>query len=834
MMDWKTQLAAIGDDYLIGLANKGIVNRAYKDKGEVTAEILSIGEEASVKVGEETVTVRIPLGDSRCTCPSRSICRHVILGILTLKERCGQTEAPTGEDPDPGQQSPSAPIHTGATKVETVPAAETAIPACAERTAAKAVSVSETATPARAESTESKAAPAAASALAQAMEAPAPAAASAPAQTAEILAPSSEAETLTEKNPVESESQKPDLAQALAREIAAYPVAALRKAMGTRNFQTFLKQLKAGGKARISRTSVTTVQLPGDTYRVTLISPLEYSSCTCHKKELCAHKAEALLWCKLQDGSITEEELTGELLETPEFQIDRIREAAEQMKDFLLELLDTGLPRTSPDILNNLERLALVAHQAALANFEGYLRSLQDSYQRYLKRVASFQTRDLLSQLTRLYRRVCLILETQSAGEIAKLAGEFRAEYLEAGSLDLRGVATRDFESQSGYAGKTVYFLEENTQEWYTYTMARPVFYDTKGKRRNPGKAQAPWGLEMSLEEMTQIAFHLTAAKCDMRGRLSSSQDSRAEIKPVKESLRFQDTRWYYQDFQKLFQERIRRKDSWLLEQEDSMQEEQVLVFLQPAACQKANFDDKAQKLFMPLYDGDGREVTVEITYSKKEDWGIRYLERIHPKNPPCFFGRIYLRDGKIRMYPIAVFDPSKEGLQYDPDKGAWKRLIDPDRWLARGKQEKPGKLGKPSNPSNPGNPGNPSNLEGPADPDRVGTFRVLSEFLEEVLMTLEITLQSGFDAPTDAVLEEMGRMSALAGQYGMSYLERSLGDLCDQLKQRRHSVRRDSAEKRDAPARILCGLMEYVYLCREKTAYDNAAESYRTREEKV
>lgn len=801
MMDWKTQLAAIGDDYLIGLANKGIVNRAYKDKGEVTAEILTLGEEASVKVGEETVTVRIPLGDSRCTCPSRSICRHVILGILTLKERCGQMEAPAVEDPDPGQQSPSAPAREESTEDKAAPAEAPAAQAHAEANAAKA----------------------------------GPVAASAPAQPLEILAPSPEAEAPSE--PDASESQKPDMAQALAREIAAYPVAALRKAMGTRNFQTFLKQLKAGGKARISRTSVTTVQLPGDTYRVTLISPLEYSSCTCHKKELCAHKAEALLWCKLQDGSITEEELTGELLETPEFQIDRIREAAEQMKDFLLELLDTGLPRTSPDILNNLERLALMAHQAALANFEGYFRSLQDSYQRYLKRVASFQTRDLLSQLTRLYRRVCLLLETQSAGEIAKLAGEFRADYLEAGSLDLRGVAARDFESQSGYAGKTVYFLEENTQEWYTYTMARPVFYDTKGKRRNPGKAQAPWGLEMSLEEMSQIAFHLTAAKCDMRRRLSSSQESRAEIKPVKGSLRFQDTQWYYRDFQKLFQERIRRMDSWLLEQEDSMREEQVLVFLQPAACQKANFDDKAQKLFMPLYDGDGREVTVEITYSKKEDWGIRYLERIHPKNPPCFFGKIYLRDGKVRMYPIEVFDLSKEGFHYNPDEGAWKRWIDPDRWLARGKQEKPGKPGNPSNPGNPGNsggPSHPSNPEGAADTDRVGTCRVLLEFLEEVLMTLEITLQSGFDAPTDAVLEEMGRMSALAGQYGMSYLERSLSDLCDQLKQRRHSVRRESAEKRDAPARILCGLMEYVYLCREKTAYDNAAESYRTREEKV
>ena len=45
------------DDYLIGLSNKGIVKRAYKDKGEVAAQVQSTGEEASVAVGEETVTL---------------------------------------------------------------------------------------------------------------------------------------------------------------------------------------------------------------------------------------------------------------------------------------------------------------------------------------------------------------------------------------------------------------------------------------------------------------------------------------------------------------------------------------------------------------------------------------------------------------------------------------------------------------------------------------------------------------------------------------------------------------------------------------------------------
>ena len=37
-MDWKDRLEDIDDDYLVGLSNKGIVKRAYKDKEEVAAK----------------------------------------------------------------------------------------------------------------------------------------------------------------------------------------------------------------------------------------------------------------------------------------------------------------------------------------------------------------------------------------------------------------------------------------------------------------------------------------------------------------------------------------------------------------------------------------------------------------------------------------------------------------------------------------------------------------------------------------------------------------------------------------------------------------------------
>ncbi len=86
MDGWKALLDETDDDYLIGISNKGIVKRAYKDKTEGDYQVLSFGEEAEVSAGGEIVHIKVPLGESTCSCPSRTICRHVVLGILALKE----------------------------------------------------------------------------------------------------------------------------------------------------------------------------------------------------------------------------------------------------------------------------------------------------------------------------------------------------------------------------------------------------------------------------------------------------------------------------------------------------------------------------------------------------------------------------------------------------------------------------------------------------------------------------------------------------------------------------------------------------------------------------
>lgn len=90
----RTALAAADDDYLIGLSNKGTVNRAKKDLANLTPTAEGAGQMVVVTMGGETVMLTAPLGKSMCSCPSSAMCRHRIGAMLWLREQAGTAEPP--------------------------------------------------------------------------------------------------------------------------------------------------------------------------------------------------------------------------------------------------------------------------------------------------------------------------------------------------------------------------------------------------------------------------------------------------------------------------------------------------------------------------------------------------------------------------------------------------------------------------------------------------------------------------------------------------------------------------------------------------------------------
>lgn len=679
-MNWKEILDAADDDYLVGISNKGILKRAYKDQEE-SGESISVDfsentETLRMMVGGEQVTLSYPLADSKCTCPSRSICRHVMLGILLAKRQVGDL---------------------------------------------------------REETAESK-------------------------------------EQETEIAPIQQENNE-SLVQA---ELKAYPLKPLLKALGMKGLRTLIGRMQTNEKPQIQYASVVTVKLPEQEMVVKLLSPLEYSACTCHKKELCAHKAEAILWYQWLEQVITLEQLMEENRQESEYDREQIGVAAGQLKAYLEELFGMGLCRTSMDVINTLERLAILAHNAKLPRQESRLRALSDSYGKYLRRSTGFSPQNALGQISRLYQDATSLLQVQEDSQVNELAGEFRAEYKPIGDLDLVGITWEHFVSQSGYEGETVYFLEEKKKQVYTYTNARPTFYDGKKRSGYNGKAQSPWGLNVPIEGMANLKIHLHLAKADESGKLSSSQETRGEILGSRYLEQELLAGRYYEDFGLMFREQIKKE-----------QRGECLVFVKPAHVGKACFDEVGQVLYMPMWDENGRKITIEVPYSQKEDATIRYLERFKDGRNTCFLGRLYLKGSKLYLYPLDLY--TKRQIPWLEEKETIEQTE---------KEETSEEI-----------------------------YECIAEKLRETQNILQDLFQVGITIVQDSMLERIQELAEWTKECGMSYLSEQIHKLFIELESQKHRINKE--ETFSGIIEIYMGLCEYVRTGNKKVMLDQAENYY-------
>lgn len=859
-MDWRQSLAGVDEDYLVGISNKGIVKRAYKDmeaEGDgVRAAAAGLdwnAPELTVQAAGETVTIRFPLGESRCSCPSRSICRHVVMAILLARQAAGDGGNGEAETEGSGREIgiseedvvtgrvPGAPENQG-------PAGEadqgkTDCGKADQGKASQGKAVHSEAGQRKASQGKGADSEADQGKASQGKGAHSEAEQGKASQGKGVHSEAGQGEKAHGKADHREGDREPDstgaapagedsghsvgsLGQQVWQEILARPRKPLFRALGNKGLRRLAAAMEAGNLPRVERGTVVHVGLPGQDMAVKLLSPLEYSTCTCHRKELCSHKAEAILWCQYLEHQLTAEELAGELEQEPSFDLQELGNTAVQVKDCLEHLLETGLARSGTEQAQELERLAILCHNAGLPGWEGDIRALAEGYEKYLRRAAGQTMEKLAGQLQRLYGKTlqlrdlaerALAREEQASSRkkasasdekgsilsrIQALAGEFRSEYLPAGDLELTGITMEHFVTDSGYEGDTVYFLDRSAGTWYTYTNARPTFYEGKRRSGYQEKAPAPWGLSLSLEGLAGVQLLLRGARSDAGGRLSSSQESRGEILGKSELTVEKLAGWYYRDYDRLFEERI-----------PGPGEKAVpgLVFVQTAGFEKGVFNEITQKLELPIWDREGRRVMVELPYTKREEASIRYLERLKRKQQPCFLGRVYLEGSQIRLYPVDVLE--RRELEETEDEVLAEK----------------GSRGKTYSPKS--GPGGESRAEGAEEtPEGDAQYRrrqacqALQNYLEEVSWLLQEIYQVGGSTVQESTLEAMGRAEKQGAGYGMTVLSDWLRLLGEHLSRSRHRLRQQPAEIMD----LFCRLWQYVQLCRQRTAYDMASLTYR------
>lgn len=725
-------LSQVDDDYLIGLSNKGIVKRAYKDLENAAVSIENEAEaaggaakELTVFVDDVTCRLTLPIGESTCTCPSRSMCKHIVMAVTFAKEKfAGQA----------------------ADKLEAAEVAEGIVKAADSN-----------------------------------------------AEVAEANAKAADRNSQRKKKTADFSA------------LLEYPLITIKKQIGISKLRTIYEHIAMENKAFIEESSIVTVNLADEGMTVKLLVPPEYSTCSCHKKELCVHKGEAIIRYQLSKEKITADHIADIIAGEEEQGFDReaVSLLADKIMDMLGEIISTGLARISPEHMDSCERFAIMCHNLRLAEHEKKFRSLSEQLKLYFNRHASFRVERLLTDIAYIYGDMAHI-SNMDGKALAEVAGRLRTEYAVSKPLNLIGMGYRYFKSEAGYEGITVYFIEEHTGRFYTYTSARPMYYENKRTKKMTEKEGAPWGLPFSLEQLAQSRIHLSKCKVNDEGRLSSSQETVAEYIGVRtfdaEGIRKNS----FYDFAHMFQKKF--SPDW----EKYAEERLVLVY--PEAIEDAFFDNIRQQFFMLLKDGNGKYLKVRIAYSAEESYNIKYLERIYKqisdgkRKPACFFGTVYINDGELMLYPIEYYGDitRDETNNKTEEKTVGKTADDKKRADGDADAEAVEEYADDYGSSSGGM-----------------SYRGIREQLDNCGNLMTHVFQSGMQAVSGQTINDIKQSTVTSMQYGMEQLSHMLKDLSSAMEDMKHSTG-CSDNKELVPVFVSVNI--YVAEALSKVKYDEIA----------
>ncbi len=528
------------EDYLIGLCNKGTVNRAKKD--------LAAGIDPQVSVEGDTVSLHwegtecvicAPLMESRCSCPSTSLCRHRVTAILWLRQ---QLESGTQDEDAPAAPPPQF------------------------------------------------------------------------------------------------------------EELRQYPIEKLYKQIGEKQLMALIVRSENGVSPKITESSVIKVELPWIPATVHLLEPLEHSTCTCHSREFCSHKAQALLYWKLQqkllDLAALKEAVRTEL-PTPSTQEGRgICRAVQEM---LSAQMSTGLSRMPNDVCDTVERMASRCHTGQIPNLERALRRLGKEYTAYYARSAQYRDTALLHGLAQSFR-LAQALESADDYTYRTLVGSFRDEYFDVGELHLYFFGMRGFGGKNGAPSGSIYYFWECSK--CRYYLFYQMNLSKNFSQRALKEGSTLWKLPCALEHMMYYTLDLRRAKATEAGRLSSTEQCSALLLELKKPWEVFPQEEIFTDFNKLLLERSA----------PHLPELKRLALVRPKECIVQEYDTIRQVYSICLLDEEGRSLWVEVRYqdraAKVTEWLERTAQKIQksPDLRPVFFGTVYREEDKIKLFPIEIF----------------------------------------------------------------------------------------------------------------------------------------------------------------------------------
>lgn len=101
--------------------------------------------------------------------------------------------------------------------------------------------------------------------------------------------------------------------------------------------------------------------------------------------------------------------------------------------------------------------------------------------------------------------------------------------------------------------------------------------------------------------------------------------------------------------------------------------------------------------------------------------------------------------------------------------------------------------------------------------------YEVVEELAGGVLKLMEELYQSGFGTVHDSTLCDLKRAADSTGRCGLQYLSGLLSELHSEIAAMRHRMDTDTGRM----TKVYADICEYLYICRQKAAYDRGLDYY-------
>ncbi|WP_281868514.1 SWIM zinc finger family protein [Brevibacillus parabrevis] len=377
-----------------------------------------------------------------------------------------------------------------------------------------------------------------------------------------------------------------------------------------------LFRLEYGEALEVAETSFLTVTLQLQQVEVSFDQEADLSRamCSCKAKGNCIHKLECLLRYRLVHEIDDREALQADITD-----VSYDAEVAAEARALLAEVLGIGLAKLPETVCTRFELLAIAAHNGNLPALEKDLRGIKGELGLFFQRHVKFSQDVLLDRLARVYLGLAALEKSERPELKKQLLGSFKSKYHTVPHLTLYALGANPWETRSGYKGVTYYFFSLADKRIYTYTEARPVFYEgTSFTYATSYKSKAPWGGLVTMEELSHSQVSLTSAKTNREQRLSSSDETKLVVLPREniEELDLGET------LCRDLAERMGEGAGVLFEQATEH------VFLLPTKSVLQVFYEAAtQQLIITVEAHDGESIPLVIPYQGEFDKTIRYLE---------------------------------------------------------------------------------------------------------------------------------------------------------------------------------------------------------------